>query len=71
MPAKMLPMKISQAAILSTLPPYYRDPFERMLVAQALAAKMPLVSVDARLDAMTLIEDGDQHACRGLTERQV
>jgi PIN domain nuclease of toxin-antitoxin system len=44
-------MGIRQAhfAELESLPPLRRDPFDRLLVAQARAEKMPILSVDARL----------------------
>jgi len=44
-------MGIRQAhfAELESLPPLHRDPFDRLLVAQARAEKMPVLSVDARL----------------------
>ena len=34
---------------MESLPPLHRDPFDRLLVAQARAEKMPIMSVDARL----------------------
>lgn len=36
-------------AELEALPPLHRDPFDRLLVAQARAEKMPIISVDANL----------------------
>lgn len=36
---------------VATLPHHHRDPFDRLLVAQALADSLPIVSVDAALDA--------------------
>jgi PIN domain nuclease of toxin-antitoxin system len=34
---------------LSTLPPYHHDPFDRMLVAQALEDGVPIVSCDPQV----------------------
>lgn len=34
-----------------TYPPNHRDPFDRMLVAQALTESIPPVSIDPKLDA--------------------
>ena len=31
-------------------PPNHKDPFDRLLVAQAIAEEIPLVSVDPKLD---------------------
>ncbi len=39
-----LPLKISHDAALRNLPPVHNDPFDRLLVAQALAEGMTLVS---------------------------
>jgi PIN domain nuclease of toxin-antitoxin system len=37
-------------ARLTNMPFHHKDPFDRMLVAQALAEQMPIVSADAKLD---------------------
>ncbi len=47
----ILPITIAHVAVVSTLPHHHRDPFDRLLVAQALAEKIPLLSEDAVLDA--------------------
>jgi len=36
----------AQAALVSALPPIHRDPFDRLLVAQALAEGMLLLTAD-------------------------
>ncbi len=38
-------------AILTTLPFHHRDPFDRLLVAQAMVEDIPLFSNDAALEA--------------------
>ena len=35
---------------LSSLPFYHKDPFDRIIVAQSLVEKMPLISADAIFD---------------------
>lgn len=45
----LLGVKASHAIALETLPLLHRDPFDRILVAQALAESMRLVTHDARL----------------------
>ncbi|KYC37703.1 hypothetical protein WA1_04065 [Scytonema hofmannii PCC 7110] len=35
---------------LEKLPNHHRDPFDRLLIAQAMTEKMPLLSVDAVFD---------------------
>jgi PIN domain nuclease of toxin-antitoxin system len=37
-------------SILTTLPAHHKDPFDRLLVAQATVEAIPIVSVDAALD---------------------
>lgn len=39
------------AAVVATLPYHHRDPFDRLLIAQALAENIPLISGDPVLDA--------------------
>jgi len=45
----MLPIRIAHLAELQKLPPLHRDPFDRLLVAQARAEKMRMLSADARM----------------------
>jgi PIN domain nuclease of toxin-antitoxin system len=44
-----LPVRLGHAAILGELPSYHRDPFDRMLVAQAKAEGLSLVTRDRAL----------------------
>lgn len=37
-------------SVLTTLPPPHKDPFDRLLVAQAMVEAIPIVSVDVALD---------------------
>jgi PIN domain nuclease of toxin-antitoxin system len=47
----LLPVSIEYAELQSTLPLHHRDPFDRLIVAQALFENVPIVSADAQLDA--------------------
>ncbi|MBW4631964.1 MAG: type II toxin-antitoxin system VapC family toxin [Iphinoe sp. HA4291-MV1] len=47
---EILPIKVTHAAAIVTLPFHHKDPFDRLLVAQALTEKIPIISVDAVLD---------------------
>jgi PIN domain nuclease of toxin-antitoxin system len=47
---EILPIEVRHAAIVLTLPYHHKDPFDRMLVAQAFVERMPLVSADPLLD---------------------
>jgi PIN domain nuclease of toxin-antitoxin system len=44
-----LSIRISHLTELECLPPVHRDPFDRMLVAQARAEKMPILSADPEI----------------------
>lgn len=47
----LLPITVEHLGLVAALPHHHRDPFDRLLVAQALAEGVPLVSRDERLDA--------------------
>jgi PIN domain nuclease of toxin-antitoxin system len=46
----VLPIEPRHTAHLLSMPFHHKDPFDRLLVAQALAEQIPLVSGDAVLD---------------------
>jgi PIN domain nuclease of toxin-antitoxin system len=46
-----LPIRLRHTAALRTLPPLHRDPFDRMLVAQAIVEDLVLVTADAQVRA--------------------
>jgi PIN domain nuclease of toxin-antitoxin system len=41
-----LPFSLNHALTAETLPWHHRDPFDRMLIAQSLSEKMPIISCD-------------------------
>jgi PIN domain nuclease of toxin-antitoxin system len=45
-----LPISMEQAVRAGLLPLHHRDPFDRLLVAQAQALNLPILSADAVLD---------------------
>ena len=45
----VLPVALHHALRVHSLPPHHRDPFDRILVAQALVESMPIVTADAGL----------------------
>lgn len=47
----LLPIEVDYVWTLKNLPMHHRDPFDRMLIAQAIAEQLPIVSVDAVFDA--------------------
>ena len=48
---RLLDVTCSHAYVVERLPFHHRDPFDRILVAQAMHEQMHLVSCDAQLDA--------------------
>ena len=47
----ILPIAVKHVAALTTMPFYHRDPFDRLLVAQATVEQIPSVSDDIVFDA--------------------
>ncbi len=47
---EILPIEPKHTSLLTTLPQHHKDPFDRLLTAQALVEGLPIVSVDAALD---------------------
>jgi PIN domain nuclease of toxin-antitoxin system len=48
---QILPISIDHTVTVATLPFHHRDPFDRLLIAQALTERMPILSTDAQFDA--------------------
>lgn len=46
----ILPISVAHAEAAGRLPVEHRDPFDRLLAAQALVEDLTVVSIDARLD---------------------
>ncbi len=46
-----LPVRFAHADLVRTLPPLHRDPFDRILVAQAIAEGLTIVTRDALVAA--------------------
>jgi PIN domain nuclease of toxin-antitoxin system len=47
----VLPVTVDYADLLTTLPPHHGDPFDRLLIAQAMVERIPVVSADRGFDA--------------------
>jgi PIN domain nuclease of toxin-antitoxin system len=47
----ILPVVPRHTAVLTTLPFYHRDPFDRLIIAQAIVEQMPVISGDAAFAA--------------------
>jgi PIN domain nuclease of toxin-antitoxin system len=51
----VLPITVESADVLIELPQHHRDPFDRLLVAQATVENVPLVSNDAIFDQYGIV----------------
>jgi PIN domain nuclease of toxin-antitoxin system len=51
---QILPILPRHTSMLTTLPHHHRDPFDRLLVAQAMSEAIPLLSGDSVLDAYSV-----------------
>ncbi len=47
---KLLPITINHISVVATLPLHHRDPFDRILIAQALAENILTLSADKIFD---------------------
>lgn len=47
----LLPVTLEHLNIVANLPLHHRDPFDRLLIAQALTEGLPIVSADSLFDA--------------------
>jgi PIN domain nuclease of toxin-antitoxin system len=47
---RLLDISVDHVSLVARLPFHHRDPFDRLLVAQAITEKMPVVSIDAAFD---------------------
>jgi PIN domain nuclease of toxin-antitoxin system len=46
--ADVLPIKLEHAAVLARLPLHHRDPFDRLLIAQAVTERLTIVTRDRK-----------------------
>jgi PIN domain nuclease of toxin-antitoxin system len=49
-----LPVSMTHALILQNLPLHHKDPFDRLLIAQAMVNQIPLLSADQQLSAYAI-----------------
>ena len=47
----ILPIEPRHTSVLTTLPQHHGDPFDRLLIAQAVVEAVPILSVDYQFDA--------------------
>jgi PIN domain nuclease of toxin-antitoxin system len=47
----VLPLSVDYVDVQSSLPKHHGDPFDRLIVAQAIVEQVSIISIDANLDA--------------------
>ena len=47
---ELLPLDLSHIYALSNLPNHHRDPFDRLLIAQAKSEELVIISIDEKFD---------------------
>lgn len=47
---ELLPISLEHATTVEGLPPHHGDPFDRLLIAQAIVEGVPIVGVDSKFD---------------------
>jgi len=47
----MLPISFEDTLQISRLPSHHRDPFDRMIIAQAINHSLDIISIDSKFDA--------------------
>jgi PIN domain nuclease of toxin-antitoxin system len=47
----ILPIALPHAAVLSSLPMHHKDPFDRMIISQAIAEQIPVVTMDTTFNS--------------------
>jgi PIN domain nuclease of toxin-antitoxin system len=51
---ELLSISLEHATAVETLPRHHKDPFDRLLIAQAMIEGIPVVSVDDKFDAYSV-----------------
>jgi PIN domain nuclease of toxin-antitoxin system len=51
---EVLPISLAHLGVVATLPFHHRDPFDRLLAAQAMIEQLPIVSIDSAFDAYSV-----------------
>jgi PIN domain nuclease of toxin-antitoxin system len=54
---QILPITITHAATVTTLPFHHRDPFDRLLVAQSLTEQISIISADRVFDSYFVLRE--------------
>jgi PIN domain nuclease of toxin-antitoxin system len=47
---EILPIETKHTSLLTAMPVHHKDPFDRLIISQALTERIPVVSVDSAFD---------------------
>ena len=47
---EILPVSLQHLSLVAKLPLHHRDPFDRLIIAQAIAEEIPVISIDRQFD---------------------
>ena len=50
----LLEIRTAHIKVVATLPLHHRDPFDRLLIAQAMVEQIPILSADSAFDAYSI-----------------
>jgi PIN domain nuclease of toxin-antitoxin system len=56
----ILPITIQHLSIISQLPQHHKDPFDRLIIAQAIAENIPVISIDKKFDLYPIQRQWEQ-----------
>jgi PIN domain nuclease of toxin-antitoxin system len=51
---ELLNINLDHIAVVATLPFHHRDPFDRLIIAQAIVGQLPILSADSVFDAYAI-----------------
>jgi PIN domain nuclease of toxin-antitoxin system len=51
---EVLPINLEHLTVIATSPFHHRDPFDRLLIAQAMVERVSIVSIDAVFDSYSI-----------------
>ena len=54
---EILDITIDSLVQLTDLPPHHRDPFDRLIIAQALVEHLPIIGVDGNFDTYGVVRE--------------
>ncbi|WP_308189155.1 hypothetical protein [Nostoc mirabile] len=50
----LLSIELDHLAVVATMPLHHRDPFDRLLIAQAMVEQVPILGMDSAFDAYSI-----------------